>query len=52
MRITSPFAVTLTDSETEILTATIRRSTARARDVLRAQIVLLAADGRTNAEIA
>jgi transposase len=52
MRITSPFAVTLTDSETEMLTATIRRSTAPARDVLRAHIVLLAADGQTNAEIA
>lgn len=52
MRITSPFAVTLTDTETEILTATIRRSTAPARDVLRAHIVLLAADGMANAEIA
>ena len=52
MRITSPFAVTLTDFETETLTATIRRSTAPVRDVLRAQIVLLAADGMTNAEIA
>jgi transposase len=52
MRITSPFAVTLTESETETLTATIRRSTAPARDVLRARIVLLAADGLTNAEIA
>ena len=52
MRITSPFAVALTDSETEILTATIRRPTAEVRAVLRAQIVLLAADGATNADIA
>jgi transposase len=52
MRITSPFAVTLTESDTEILTATIRRSTAVMREVLRAQIVLLAADGMANAQIA
>lgn len=52
MRITSPFAVALTESETETLTATIRRPTAAVRDVLRAQIVLLAADGATNAGIA
>lgn len=52
MRITSPFAVALTESETETLTATVRRPTAAMRDVLRAQIVLLAADGQTNAGIA
>ncbi len=52
MRITSPFAVALTTSETETLTATVRRPTAAVRDVLRAQIVLCAADGQTNAEIA
>ena len=52
MRISSPFAVALTDTETEILTATIRRPTAAVRAVLRAQIVLLAADGATNADIA
>jgi transposase-like protein len=52
MRITSPFAVTLTESETEILTATIRRPTAAVRDVRRAHIVLLAAGGLANAEIA
>ena len=51
LRITSPFGVTLTESEAETLTATIRRWTAPARDVLRARIVLLAADGLTNAEI-
>jgi transposase-like protein len=52
MRITSPFAVALTESETETLTATVRRPTAAVRDVLRAQIVLLAAAGGTNAAIA
>lgn len=52
MRITSPFAVTLTESETETLTATTRRSTAAMREVLRAQIVLLAADGMANTQIA
>ena len=53
MRITSPFAVTLTDSETETLTATIRRSTAPARGCAACPyIVLLAAAGQTNAEIA
>jgi transposase len=52
MRITSPFAVVLTESETEILTATVRRPTAAVRDVLRAEIVLLAADGHSNAGIA
>lgn len=51
MRITSPFAVTLTESETETLIATTRRSTAAMREVLRAQIVLLAAEQLTNAEI-
>lgn len=44
--------MTLTESETQTLTAIIRRSTAAVRDVLRAQIVLLAADGLANAEIA
>jgi transposase len=52
MRITSPFAVTLTASETETLTAIVRRPTAALRDVLRARIVLAAADGQTNAGIA
>jgi transposase len=52
MRITSPFAVVLTESETETLTATVHRPTAAVRVVLRAQIVLLAADGQTNAGIA
>jgi transposase len=52
MRITSPFAVALTESETKTLTATVRRSTAAVRDVLRARIVLLAAAGQSNAEIA
>jgi transposase len=52
MRITSPFAVALTASETETLTATVRRPTAAVRDVLRAQIVLGAAEGQTNAGIA
>lgn len=51
MRITSPFAVALTESETETLTMTVRRPTAAVREVLRAQIVLFAADGQTNAEI-
>lgn len=52
MRILSPFAVTLTESETETLTATVRRPTAAMRDVQRALIVLLAAEEQTNAGIA
>jgi hypothetical protein len=52
MRITSPFAVALTESETQTLTALIVRPSAAVRDVLRAKIVLMAAAGQTNPEIA
>jgi transposase len=52
MRIASPFAVAPSESEIEILTATCRRSTATVREVLRARIVLLAAAGHSNTDIA
>ena len=42
MRITSPFAVALTESETQTLTGLIARPSAVVRDVLRAKIVLMA----------
>jgi transposase len=52
MRITSPFAVTLTVAEYRTLTDLTRRHTAPARAVLRARIVLAAARRETNASIA
>jgi transposase len=52
MRITSPFAVTLSVTEYESLTRLTRQATAPARAVLRARIVLAAARRETNASIA
>jgi transposase-like protein len=48
----SPFQITLRASERRWLKALTRRGTAQHRQVLRAQIVLLAATGWTNAGIA
>jgi Homeodomain-like domain len=48
----SPFQITLRASERRWLKALTRRGTAQYRQVLRAQIVLLAATGWTNAGIA
>ncbi len=47
----SPFAIELTSTERESLERTSRRYTAPYRDVVRARIVLLAADGVENREI-
>ena len=52
MRITSPFAITLSVAEFRALTELTRRHTAPARAVLRARIVLAAARRETNAAIA
>jgi len=48
----SPFIVALTDEEREELVARARRYTSPYRDVIRAKIVLLAADGLANEAIA
>jgi transposase len=48
----SPFQVTLTASERELLKAWVRTPTAPYRQVLRAKVVLLAATGHTNTHIA
>jgi len=48
----SPFSIDLSPAERSALEATSRRYTAPYRDVVRARIVLLAADGRENVEIA
>ncbi len=48
----SPYAVALTDEEREELVARARRYTSPYRDVIRAKIVLLAADGLANEAIA
>lgn len=47
----SPFIVDLSPAERSALEATSRRYTAPYRDVVRARIVLLAADGVENKEI-
>lgn len=52
MRLTSPYVVTLTESDRETLQARLRAATTPQRDVLRARIVLAAADGDANAQIA
>jgi hypothetical protein len=49
---TSPFFVDLSPSERGVLESTSRRLTATYRGVVRARIVLLAAEGRENVEIA
>ena len=47
----SPFSIVLSPAERSTLEATRRRYTAPYRDVVRARIVLLAADGVENKEI-
>jgi len=49
---TSPYKIELTDNERDRLGATARHYTSPYRDVMRAKIVLLAADGLRNDEIA
>lgn len=48
----SPFVITLSDEERQVLEARVRKRTAEHRQVLRAQIVLAADDGEENATIA
>lgn len=48
----SPFVIELTDVERDELQAIVRRRTAQQQMVLRARIVLAAADGEENASIA
>lgn len=48
----SPFVIELSDEERDELEAVLRRRTAEQRMVLRARIVLAAADGEENASIA
>ena len=49
---TSPFLIELVPAERAALESTSRRYSAPYRDVVRARIVLLAADGQENTEIA
>jgi transposase-like protein len=48
----SPFAVTLTATQRLVLEGRLRRPTAQQREVVRARIVLAAADGEQNIKIA
>jgi predicted ArsR family transcriptional regulator len=48
----SPFAVRLTTTQRWVLEGRLRRPTAQQREVLRARIVLAAADGEQNIQIA
>jgi transposase len=48
----SPFVIELSDDERDELEAIVRRSTAEQRMVVRARVVLAAADGEENAAIA
>ena len=48
----SPFVIELSDAERDELEAIVRRRTAQQRMVVRARIVLAAADGEENAAIA
>ena len=48
----SPFAVRLTASQRRVLEGRLRRPTAQQHEVLRARIVLAAADGEQNIQIA
>ncbi len=52
MPATSPYLVHLTDPDRETLRVRVRAATTAQRDVLRARIVLAAADGDANAQIA
>jgi DNA-binding CsgD family transcriptional regulator len=48
----SPYVIELTPEEREILESRARQYTLSYRDVIRAKLVLLAAEGRENKEIA
>jgi transposase-like protein len=48
----SPFIIKLSPAEVTVLASTSRRYSASYRDVIRARIVLLAAEGQENTEIA
>ncbi len=48
----SPYSITLTPGERQWLEARARKYTLAYRDVIRATIILLAAEGRSNQEIA
>jgi len=48
----SPFAIALRDEDRAVLETAVRRYTSPYRDVIRAKIVLLAAQGLRNDEIA
>lgn len=48
----SPFVISLTDSERARLEAIARRYTSPYRDVIRAKVILLAAEGWSNDQIA
>jgi transposase len=52
MAMVTPYLVELTDTDRRVLTRRARSERAAHREVLRAQIVLAAADGAANAEIA
>jgi transposase len=52
MAMVTPYLVELTDADRRVLTRRARPERAAHREVLRAQIVLAAADGASNAEIA
>ncbi|MDP2983530.1 MAG: helix-turn-helix domain-containing protein [Candidatus Latescibacter sp.] len=47
----SPFKIVLTDEEQQSLSSMTRKYTAPYRDVIRAQVILLAAEGLENNEI-
>lgn len=48
----SPYTITLTPQERETLESTARRYTSPYKDVIRAKIILMAAQGLSNEEIA
>jgi uncharacterized protein YggU (UPF0235/DUF167 family) len=52
MPVMSPHLIVLTDGQRRLLLARARRVSGEHRDVLRARIVLAAADGAANAAIA
>src|SRR3954454_12543605 len=52
MAMRSPYRVVLTDADRRVVTARARSQRAAQRDVLRARIVLAAAEGTANAQIA
>jgi len=47
----SPFEITLTSKERNYLSSLVRKYTAPYRNVIRAQVILLAAEGMENKEI-